>query len=151
MEVEKYPNYLIYEDGKVWSKITKRFMKGVKNNGYLYVRLNITKGSSVPNYVHRLVATAYLPNPDGYNEVHHKNGVRDDNRVTNLSWVSTMYNTQSINQDRIWGCVYKRPGRHSYIFELREMGVRYVMNFKTKNEAELYRDITKLFYTGLVC
>lgn len=42
--------------------------------------------------VHRLVAEAFIPNPDGLAEVHHINSVRDDNRVSNLEWITVAEN-----------------------------------------------------------
>jgi hypothetical protein len=42
--------------------------------------------------VHRLVASAFLPNPQNLREVNHKNGVRNDNRLSNLEWMSSSDN-----------------------------------------------------------
>lgn len=61
--------------------------------GYLRVGLWLG-GKAKAHKVHRLVALAYLPNPDGLAEVDHLNFQRADNRVENLEWVSHAENVR---------------------------------------------------------
>lgn len=56
-------------------------------NGYPTVTL-YKEGKGIKNYCHRLVAQAFLDNPHGKRTVNHKNGVRTDNRLENLEWMS---------------------------------------------------------------
>jgi hypothetical protein len=58
--------------------------------GYLLVRLGLSDAFSI----HRLVAQVFVPNPENKPEVNHKNGLRNDNRVENLEWVTTKENVR---------------------------------------------------------
>lgn len=63
----------------------------VNNKGYLRVSLN--KNGKLKSFlVHRLVAQAFIPNPDNLPEVNHKNEIKFCNEVSNLEWCTTKYN-----------------------------------------------------------
>lgn len=64
----------------------------IKKDGYYGVRLK-GRGNSKNVYIHRLVAIAFIPNPDHKQQVNHKNGDKLDNRVENLEWVTARENT----------------------------------------------------------
>ncbi len=57
----------------------------IQNSGYLYV--SFYKNNKGKNYLlHRLIAMTFIPNPNKYEFVNHKNGIKTDNRIENLEW-----------------------------------------------------------------
>lgn len=65
-------------------------------DGYLYVTFKIN-GKQFHKRVHRLIAEAFIPNPEGKPTVNHKNHIRNDNRIENLEWAT--YDEQC---DEVW-------------------------------------------------
>lgn len=58
-------------------------------NGYLRVQFVKKEGHKT---VHRLIASAFIPNPDNLPFINHKNGIKTDNRIENLEWCDGFYN-----------------------------------------------------------
>lgn len=84
--------YAITSCGKVWSYKRKKYLKPMKDkDGYLYVNIRID-GKQKNFKIHRLVAEAYIPNPDGKPQVNHKNEVKTDNYINNLEWATAKEN-----------------------------------------------------------
>lgn len=106
-EIEGYSRYLISNYGRVWSKtrvinasknvktIRKGEFKKFRNkNGYLVVNL-VPDGETCKYKTvrqHRLIAEAFIPNPNNFKIIHHKNSVRNDNRIENLEWTTSSKN-----------------------------------------------------------
>jgi hypothetical protein len=63
-----------------------------KPNGYVYVGLS--KNGETRSYrVHRLIAMAFIENKSNLSDVNHKNGKKNDNRLSNLEWCSPSQNS----------------------------------------------------------
>lgn len=86
--------YAITSCGRVWSYSRKKFLKTQTfEDGYKHVILYKNK-RQVPFLVHRLVALTYIPNPNDYPCVNHKDEVKDNNWIKNLEWCSRSYNAR---------------------------------------------------------
>lgn len=84
--------YAITSCGRVWSYRSKKFLKPRKaRNDYLRVCL-YKDGRCEDYYIHRLVAEAYIPNPNNLPQVNHKDRVRSHNWINNLEWCDAKYN-----------------------------------------------------------
>ena len=92
-------------DGRVWSCRTRKYLKPwIDRDGYHRVRL----GDANHQGMHRLVANKYIPNPESKPFVNHINGIKSDNHVSNLEWV-----TQSENELHAYKTGLKNTGHLS--------------------------------------
>lgn len=67
---------------------------------YGYYRITLYKnGKAYQRLWHRVVAEAFVPNPNNFSEINHKNEVRTDNRVENLEWCTKGYNNNYGNHN----------------------------------------------------
>lgn len=95
-DIEGFPDYQISNLGRIKS-FTKYKDGKILNNyltqyGYVGCLLKNKDGKSKNRFVHRLVAIAFIPNPHGYPQINHKNGIRSDCRVDNLEWCTASQN-----------------------------------------------------------
>ena len=100
--------YGVTSCGKVWSYKYKRLLAPQGGEDYQMVGL-YKDGKYTYDYVHRLVAKAYIPNPDPekYTEVNHKDEVRNHNWVNNLEWCTRNYNINyGARNDKVSKAVY---------------------------------------------
>ena len=70
----------------------------INKDGYHCVNLTNANHTRKTERVHRLVALAFIPNPDNKPEVNHKNCIRGDNRIENLEWMTREENITYISQ-----------------------------------------------------
>ena len=80
--------YAVMSCGKVWSYKNKMFLKPVTtHDGYL--RVSLYKDGKMKHYkIHRLVAMAYLPNPENLPQVDHIDNDKTHNYLNNLQWIN---------------------------------------------------------------
>lgn len=101
-----YDGYYVSDEGDVYSSRTRsgktdgvlhKLKPSPTSTGYLGVALSSTDDPARKQHtlhVHRLVAEAFIPNPNNLPEVNHKRGNKHDNRVSELEWVTQSGNIQ---------------------------------------------------------
>jgi len=94
-EIENYEDYMISDQGRVFSYKRSIFLKpgDSSTGGYLFVILS-KNGVRKHHRIHRLVALAFIPNPENKRTVNHIDGCKINNHVSNLEWNTVKENTQ---------------------------------------------------------
>ncbi len=92
--LDDYPLYKISPDGRIFSTWTKKMKLNLDRGGYKIVSITDPRGKERKIFVHRLVARAYIPNPNLYPIINHKDGNPSNNAVENLEWCTYAQNSQ---------------------------------------------------------
>jgi len=139
--VDSNPDYQVSNTGLVRSikfNRVKVMRPALSNCGYWHVGL---RGNGVQTHhaVHRLVALAFIPNPDGKKEVDHINRIKTDNRVENLRW-STRSENQINTSTREHRHIYRTPSGSYDVRIYRNRVIVFRKLYPTLAEAVAGRD-----------
>lgn len=83
--------YLVNREGKIFSIRANKFMKETYSFGYALVFLSLPN-QRIKRFIHRIVATAFIPNPENKPEINHRDGNKLNNDVSNLEWATRSEN-----------------------------------------------------------
>jgi len=142
MEIQDFSNYLIYDDGRVYNKKYKRFLKLVKNkDGYHVVNLSKNNKNKTIT-IHRLVGLHHLPLVEGKDFIDHRDGNKLNNHINNLRWTTNQENCnnyKSIQKNNTLGFKNISPYRNGFRFQKIIYGTRYEKYHKNLNELLWYK------------
>lgn len=97
LKVKDFPNYYVSKDGKIYSMISKKFIK-TRYDGSGYERTTLYNRKIKKDVlVHRIVAELYIPNIENKPIVNHKDGNKKNNNFMNLEWVDASENMKHYN------------------------------------------------------
>lgn len=140
-----FSNYGITEDGRVYSHISKKFLRNsMMTSGYEKANIYNDEGDRKNQSIHRSVAMLYVPNPENKPFVNHIDENKLNNHYTNLEWVTSNENLQSWHDNN--------SDKHSSIKEYTvvpkdteilkdnpQMGGKYFTEDSVRNICELYQ------------
>lgn len=111
--------YLVSDAGRVFSNLKQKVLKTKKNNrGYVQIGLQKNKR---PEYwlLHRIVAIAFIENPDNLPQINHIGEDKENNAARNLEWCTNLYN-------RHYGTGLERAMRNHDYEEIAYKNRKYV-------------------------
>lgn len=131
--------YTITSDGKVktsnWRNTGRVgvLKPAIDHKGYLRVGIMID-GKLCTRKLHRLVAIAFIPNPENKPQVNHINGIKTDNRVENLEWLT---NKENANHAIKKGLFHSSAGWNKGLSNTKLTSIQ-VLEIRKKRETEKY-------------
>ena len=138
---KEFPKYGVSKNGKVYSfdynhsGKCKEIHQYKDKDGYFYVYLMVD-GKRYKRLVHRMILSSFISNPENKPQVNHINGIRNDNRLENLEWVTAKDNALHS---------YRSNGRKQTIKQRKLASDRFtgINNPKSKINFEIVCEIRK--------
>lgn len=119
-KVSNYGRVLSVERKNARGQTVKQRIKATKPNNRGYIQICLTKGGqSEYKLLHRIVAEAFILNPQGLPQVNHKDENKNNNRADNLEWCTNLYN-------RHYGTGLERAMRNHNYDEIAFKNRKYV-------------------------
>ena len=148
--------FYITDEGRVY-KIVDSIEIDVKCelNGYLYAMIPVLDKNGKYTYkniaIHRLVAETFIPNPNNYNQVNHKDENKHNNSVDNLEWCTSSYNIRYSNllhkndeNWRKWNLEYIKRREDLKLARLDKLNLEREQRRKNKLAAKEQKRLDKL-------
>lgn len=144
--VKSLPKEFIDKRGRLWRRHASDMKLRKESSGYLSVLLCYPHGKGKLYKVHRLVAEAFIANPDNLPQVNHLNGIKSDNRVENLGWVSNSANIKHAYQ---MGLLRRPTGELNPSAKLKNKDLTEISELRNKGLS--FQKIASLFGVSKSC
>jgi hypothetical protein len=131
--IKDFPDYRISNKGRIQRVPNNKIKGGLLNptkekDGYLVVGLFRDK-KNIQKRVHRLVAEVFIPNPNNYPCVNHKDENKTNNSIDNLEWCTVAYNNKYGNHYKKSSITMSKP-IHQY-----DLSLKYIRTFSSLTNA----------------
>jgi hypothetical protein len=140
MEIPNFPGYYITEDGYVINPNGNILSAHQNHKGYW--RVNIPGHNT--QFIHRLLAYAYIPNPNNLPIVDHIDQNKENNDISNLRWVD---DSDSVANRRPYFKTSTTKQRHIYYMKNRHGTYKYVYLVQKKVDGKMKKTAEKWFDT----
>ena len=153
-KIKGFENFIIYEDGTIINtKTGNKRLPTLDKDGYLRITLQQANGKSTTRYIHRLLAEAFIPNPENKETVNHKDENKLNNNLNNLEWMTRKendnYGTRNARIARFSGENYN----HKEVIMCEKVTHEPIQNFKSIADALefLKKNRTNTYAISKVC